>query len=60
MGEGWGEGELPHKNINFAKALRTNQTEAELKVWQVLRAARLMNYKFKRQVAMADYIVDFV
>ena len=25
-----------------------------------MRAARLMNYKFKRQVLLADFIVDFV
>ena len=60
MGEGWGEGELSHKNISFAKALRTNQTDAEHIVWQVLRAGRLMKYKFRRQVPIADFIVDFV
>ena len=49
-----------HKNIEFAKALRSNQTDSEIKVWQALRAARLMNYKFKRQVLLADFIVDFV
>ncbi len=49
-----------HKNIEFAKSLRTNQTDAELKIWQALRAGRLMNYKFKRQVPLADFIVDFV
>jgi very-short-patch-repair endonuclease len=51
---------LPHKNIHFAKAFRTNQTDAELKMWQALRAGRLMRYKFKRQVPIGDYIVDFV
>ena len=60
MGEGWGEGEMPHKNISFAKALRVNQTDAELKIWQALRAGRLMSYKFKRQVPISDCIVDFV
>jgi very-short-patch-repair endonuclease len=60
MGEGWGEGELPHKNIQFAKVLRTSQTDAELKIWQALRAGRLTNYKFKRQVPIANFIVDFV
>ena len=49
-----------HKNIEFVKSLRTNQTDAEIKVWQALRAGRLMNYKFKRQVPIADFIVDFV
>ena len=51
---------MPHHNIKFAKALRTNQTDAELKIWQALRAGRLMNHKFKRQVPITDYIVDFV
>jgi very-short-patch-repair endonuclease len=51
---------MPHKNINFAKKLRTNQTDAELRVWQALRAGRLMNYKFKRQVPIAEFITDFV
>ncbi len=51
---------MPHKNIHFAKALRTNQTDAELKIWQALRAGRLMDYKFKRQVPIGDFIVDFV
>lgn len=61
-GRGLGRGckQLPHKNIHFAKALRTNQTDAELKVWQALRAGRLMGYKFKRQVPVGDFIVDFV
>ena len=49
-----------HKNIEFAKSLRTNQTDAELKIWQALRAGRLMNYKFKRQVPIDVFIVDFV
>ena len=49
-----------HKNIEFVKSLRTNQTDAEIKVWQALRAGRLMDYKFKRQVPLADFIVDFV
>ena len=51
---------MPHKNISFAKALRVNQTDAELKIWQALRAGRLMSYKFKRQVPISDCIVDFV
>ena len=51
---------MTHKNIRFAKSLRTNQTDAEVKVWQALRAGRLMHYKFKRQVPVVDFIVDFV
>lgn len=51
---------MPHKNIKFAKMLRTNQTNEEQKIWQVLRASRLMNFKFRRQVPIDDFIVDFV
>ena len=59
-GRGLGRGCLPHKNIKLAKALRTNQTDAEMKVWQALRASRLLSYKFRRQVPIGDFIVDFV
>lgn len=51
---------MPHKNIKFAKMLRTNQNNEEQKVWQALRASGLMNFKFRRQVPIDDFIVDFV
>lgn len=51
---------MQHNNLQFAKALRTNQTDAELKIWQALRAGRLMQFKFKRQVPIENFIVDFV
>ena len=34
-------------------------TEAELKLWNELRAHRLMNLGFRRQVPIDRYIVDF-
>lgn len=45
---------------NLAKAFRTNATDAETKLWQQLRAHRMAGYKFKRQVVIEPYIVDFV
>ena len=42
-----------------AKALRTNQTEAEQRLWHHLRAHRFMDLKFKRQKPMGRFIVDF-
>ena len=51
---------MQYNNLQFAKALRTNQTDAELKMWQALRAGRLMSFKFKRQVPIEHFIVDFV
>jgi len=42
-----------------AKSLRSTQTDTELKLWYHLRAHRLNGYKFKRQVRVGPYIVDF-
>jgi very-short-patch-repair endonuclease len=44
----------------FARGLRTNQTDAEWRLWVCLRAGRLAGLKFKRQTPMDGYIVDFV
>lgn len=41
-----------------AKALRTNLTGPERRLWQILRAGRL-GVKFQRQVVLAPYIADF-
>ena len=43
----------------FAKSMRHTATDAEHLLWQILRAKRLMNLKFRRQHVMAPYIVDF-
>src|SRR3990167_6594291 len=44
----------------FAKHLRTNQTDAEKLFWSRVRNRRLLNLKFKRQYVIEPYIVDFV
>lgn len=46
--------------INNAKSLRSNQTDAETKLWYYLRAHRFMGLKFKRQKPIGQYIVDFI
>jgi very-short-patch-repair endonuclease len=46
--------------LTKAKALRTNQTEAEARLWYHLRAHRFMGLKFKRQKPVGRYIADFV
>lgn len=51
---------VEERALNNAKALRTNQTEAEQRLWYHLRAHRFMGLKFKRQKPMGRYIVDFV
>jgi very-short-patch-repair endonuclease len=46
--------------IRNARALRRAMTEAELRVWYYLRAGRLGGLKFRRQVPLGDYVVDFI
>lgn len=45
--------------LEFAKTMRSNATDAEHLMWQLLRAKRFMNLKFRRQHVIAPYIVDF-
>ena len=46
--------------LERAKALRSDQTEAEQRLWYHLRAHRFMGMKFKREKPVGHYIVDFV
>jgi very-short-patch-repair endonuclease len=39
--------------------MRSNPTDAEHRLWQILRAKRFAGYKFKRQLPIDRYIVDF-
>ena len=43
-----------------ARTLRQNLTEAERRVWQILRSRQMKGYKFRRQVPIGCYIADFV
>jgi very-short-patch-repair endonuclease len=55
---------MPHtpvgqRNRANAKSMRREMTDAELKLWNAVRAHRLMELPFRRQVPIAGYIVDF-
>lgn len=50
---------LDPKLLEFAKTMRSNATDAENLMWQLLRAKRFMNLKFRRQHVIKPYIVDF-
>jgi very-short-patch-repair endonuclease len=52
---------LPYnKNLKqLARVLRSNQTEAEIYLWQRLRKRQLKNCRFYRQRIICNYIVDF-
>jgi very-short-patch-repair endonuclease len=47
------------KLLEHAKRLRTEQTPFEQKLWYELRAKRFEGAKFRRQVVIGRYIVDF-
>jgi very-short-patch-repair endonuclease len=42
-----------------AKELRSAETEAEKKLWELLRNRRLKGKKFRRQHAIGDFVLDF-
>ncbi|MEO0919558.1 MAG: endonuclease domain-containing protein, partial [Pseudomonadota bacterium] len=44
----------------FARNMRSNPTEAEERLWGALRGRRLDRLKFRRQVPLRGFIVDFV
>ncbi|MFM5522505.1 endonuclease domain-containing protein [Aeromonas jandaei] len=44
----------------FAKRLRRDATLAEQKLWQQLRNRRLAGLKFRRQMPIGPYVVDFI
>ena len=43
-----------------AKRLRRDATDAENKMWQLLRGRRLAQFKFRRQTPVEGYVLDFV
>ena len=55
VGEGLGRGGLKDR----ARTLRKSQTDAEHRLWKLLRAKRLEDWKFRRQLPIGRYIVDF-
>src|SRR3954468_7253566 len=43
-----------------ARRLRSSQTLAESRLWTIVCAGRLQGFKFKRQVPIDRYFVDFL
>ncbi|WP_203292629.1 endonuclease domain-containing protein [Maricaulis parjimensis] len=48
-----------HKNLSLARSMRQRLTPAEAKLWSRLRSGRVMGVKFRRQVPIGPYVVDF-
>ena len=56
-----GRGGTTHATmLDRAKRMRADPTEAECRIWSILRSHRLAGFKFKRQQILGRYIVDFV
>ncbi|MGE3692452.1 MAG: endonuclease domain-containing protein [Novosphingobium sp.] len=46
--------------LRRARHMRSNPTDAERRIWSMLRNKRFSGFKFKRQQVLGNYIVDFV
>ena len=45
--------------LQRARRLRRNQTEAESRLWRALRGRRMQAHKFVRQMPVGPYVADF-
>ncbi len=52
--------DVPDRLRQFAKAMRNDATKAENMLWQALHGRQLEGFKFKWQVPIDGYILDFV
>ncbi|MGZ3591399.1 MAG: endonuclease domain-containing protein [Thermodesulfobacteriota bacterium] len=50
---------MKRKNIEKCRRLRRDQTEAEKKLWSMLRDRQVDGVKFRRQFSIGNYMVDF-
>ncbi|WEK50719.1 MAG: endonuclease domain-containing protein [Candidatus Kaistia colombiensis] len=48
------------RQLGFARTMRRNMTEAEFRLWLRLRARGVDGLKFRRQVPIGPFIVDFL
>ncbi len=49
-----------YRTLTRAQTLRREMTDAEIKLWAILRAGQLDGAKFRRQQPIGPFIVDFV
>ena len=48
-----------HFLTSRSRGLRKNSTDAERKLWSVLRSRQLGGFKFRKQTEIDGYVVDF-
>ena len=51
---------IPPDSRKFSRGMRADATKAENILWQALRNRQLEGLKFKRQVPLGGYVLDFV
>src|SRR5215212_11080909 len=50
---------LDPRLLNFARNMRRDSTDAEARLWHRLRDRQLGGFKFRRQVVIAGFVIDF-
>ncbi|MEW6418931.1 MAG: DUF559 domain-containing protein [Nitrospirota bacterium] len=50
---------MKRNNVDKCRKLRKNQTDAEKKLWALLRNRQVSGVKFRRQFSVGRYILDF-
>ena len=58
--KGEGVAGYDHATLTKAKSLRREMTDAERRLWSVLRSRQLSGAKFRRQQPIGPFIADFV
>ena len=48
------------RGLGLARQLRQSWTDAELRLWQLLRNRSIGKHKFRRQHPVGPYVVDFI
>jgi very-short-patch-repair endonuclease len=59
MGEGARRADEGEATVTRARSLRRRSTDAENRLWSLLRDRRLVGFKFRRQVPIGRYVADF-
>jgi very-short-patch-repair endonuclease len=49
----------PEDLLEYARKMRARSTDAEKRLWRILRNRRCGGFKFRRQVPIGRYIIDF-
>ncbi len=55
-----GKRDHSRKLITYARRMRKQPTDAEKKLWSLLRRGQIDGFHFRQQVPVAGYIIDFL